>query len=90
MHAFVYKSRRKQDTYVYVAARDDFSSLPDPVRTQLEPFEFVLEVALAPGRRLAREDVDKVRNNLRERGFHLQFPPPPGVSARNRDAHDQG
>ena len=37
--------------------------------------EFVLEVALTPERRLAREDAAVVRENLVTRGFHLQFPP---------------
>ncbi|MDH5835182.1 YcgL domain-containing protein [Luteimonas kalidii] len=75
MHAYVYKSQRKAETYVYLAARDAFDRLPEPLRTQLGPLEFVLDVALTPGRRLAREDAGDVRANLAARGFHLQFPP---------------
>lgn len=75
MQAFVYKSRRKADTYVYLAARDDFARLPEPLRTQMGALDFVLEVALTPERRLAREDAAVVRQNLAERGFHIQFPP---------------
>lgn len=75
MHAYVYKSLRKADTYVYLATRDDFESLPGPLRGQLEPLRFVLDVALTPGRKLAREDAAKVRDNLAARGFHLQVPP---------------
>jgi len=75
MQAHVYKSLKKADTYVYLAARDDFTRLPEPLRTQLCPLQFVLEVALDPGRKLAREDVEVVRGNLALRGFHLQFPP---------------
>ena len=75
MHAHVYKSLKKADTYVYLAAREDFGRLPEPLRTQLGPLQFVLEVALDPGRKLAREDVAVVRGNLALRGFHLQFPP---------------
>ena len=54
MHAYVYKSLRKADTYVYLAIRDDFESLPEPLRGQLGPLQFVLDVALTPGRKLAR------------------------------------
>ena len=75
MHAYVYKSQRKADTYVYLAARDDFSRLPEPLRTQLGPLAFVLDVALTDDRKLARENPDEVRRNLAARGFHLQFPP---------------
>jgi len=75
MHAFVYKSLKKADTYVYLAARDDFARLPEPLRAQLGSLQFVLDVALTPDRKLAREDADVVRANLAARGFHLQFPP---------------
>ncbi|GAB3102091.1 YcgL domain-containing protein [Lysobacter terrae] len=75
MQAYVYKSLRKADTYVYLGARDDFARLPDPVRSQLGSLQFVLELALTPERKLAREDVAVVRENIVARGFHLQFPP---------------
>ena len=75
MLAHVYKSPKRADTYVYLAARDDFVRLPGPLRTRLGPLQFVLEVDLVPGRRLATEDADVVRENLAIRGFHLQFPP---------------
>jgi uncharacterized protein YcgL (UPF0745 family) len=75
MHAHVYKSLKKADTYVYLGARDDFARLPEPLRTQLGALRFVLEVDLAPGRRLAQEDPEVVRGNLTTRGFHLQVPP---------------
>jgi uncharacterized protein YcgL (UPF0745 family) len=75
MQAYVYKSLRKADTYVYLSARDDFARLPEPLRTQLGNLQFVLEVALTAERKLAREDAAVVRENLAARGFHLQFPP---------------
>lgn len=75
MHAFVYKSRCKADTFVYLVARDDFARLPEPLRTQMGELDFVLEVTLTPERKLAREDVAVVRQNLATRGFHIQFPP---------------
>ena len=75
MHAYVYKSHRRADTYVFLAERDGFERLPEPLRTQLGRLSFVLEVELTPGRRLAREDPATVRENLVARGFHLQFPP---------------
>lgn len=82
MQAYVYKSQRKQDTYVYLAVRDDFTAVPDAVKDSLAPFAFVLEVALTPDRRLALADAAHVRANLAERGFHLQMPPPPVAPVR--------
>ena len=75
MHAFVYKSLRQADTYVFLAKRDDFASLPPPLATQLGTLQFVLEVALTTERKLAQADADVVRQNLADRGFHIQFPP---------------
>jgi uncharacterized protein YcgL (UPF0745 family) len=75
MHAYVYKSLRQADTYVFLAARDDFARLPPPLLTQLGNLHFVLEVALTTERKLARANADVVRRNLADRGFHVQFPP---------------
>ncbi len=75
MLAYVYKSLKKADTYVYLSARDDFARLPEPLRAQLGGLQFVLEVALVPERKLALEDPAVVRENLVMRGFHVQFPP---------------
>ncbi len=75
MHAYVYKSQRKADTYLYLAARDDFACLPAALRDQLGALRFVLEVALTPERTLARVDPAVVRNNLSSHGFFVQFPP---------------
>ncbi|HEV7269164.1 YcgL domain-containing protein [Pseudoxanthomonas sp.] len=82
MQAYVYKSLRKADTFVYLAKRDDFSVVPEPLRTPLGELSFVLEVALTPDRTLAREDAAVVRENLAARGFHIQFPPPPDPRVR--------
>ena len=75
MQAYVYKSLRKADTYVYLGARDDFERLPAPLRSQLGNLQFVLELAMTPERKLARGDAAVVRENLAVRGFHLQYPP---------------
>ncbi len=74
MHAYVYKSQRKADTYLYLATRDDFGCLAEPLRAQLGPLQFVLAVALTPERRLAQVDPAVVRGNLIGQGFHVQFP----------------
>lgn len=77
MQAYVYKSRRKSDTYVYLREREGFGLIPEPLRASLGALEFVLEVALGPERKLARADAQVVRSNLAASGYHLQFPPQP-------------
>ena len=75
MLAFVYKSLKKADAYVYLAARDDFARLPEPLRAQLGGLQFVLEVALTADRQLARANPEIVRSNLATHGFYVQMPP---------------
>lgn len=75
MHCFVYRSRKRDDTYLYLRERDAFALLPENIAASLGALDFVLEVELTPERRLAREDAGVVRANLAERGFHIQFPP---------------
>ena len=75
MQAFVYKSLRKPDTYLYLRQRDDFAVVPAQVLAPLGQLAFVLEFVLDEGRRLARADAQVVRTNLLDRGFHLQVPP---------------
>ncbi|MFH1600967.1 MAG: YcgL domain-containing protein [Pseudomonadota bacterium] len=75
MQAYVYKSLRKPDTYLYLRKQDDFSMLPPAVREPLGELVFVLEFALTANRRLARADPAVVLANLQAHGFHLQFPP---------------
>ncbi|GAB3731590.1 YcgL domain-containing protein [Silanimonas algicola] len=77
MQAYVYKSLRKAETFVYLRERDAFGLLPEVLRAQLGDLRFVLDVALTPDRKLAREDAAVVRANLAGKGFHVQFPPPP-------------
>jgi uncharacterized protein YcgL (UPF0745 family) len=85
MQAYVYKSQRKQDTFVYLARRDDFATMPEPLHAQLAPFTFVLELVLTPERRLALADAQQVRAQLVERGFFLQFPPSPLTTTGRSD-----
>jgi uncharacterized protein YcgL (UPF0745 family) len=75
MQCFIYKSSRKEELYVYLDKRDDFSSLPDALKQNLGQLIFVMELQLSPERKLAREDVAKVMDNIRNKGFFVQMPP---------------
>jgi uncharacterized protein YcgL (UPF0745 family) len=85
MQAYVYKSHRKDDSYVFLAARDDFTRLPEPVRQQLGRLQFVMELVLTPQRKLARAEAAVVMENLATRGFHLQVPPASTLDPMSED-----
>lgn len=75
MHAHIYKSQRRPDTYVYLRERDGFQHLPDSLRERLGELVWVLELDITPDRRLARENSQQVIANLDRHGYHLQLPP---------------
>lgn len=72
---WIYKSPRKEEMYLYLAAKEGFEALPQALLDRFGPPVFLMELALHPERRLAREDVVKVMTNLDTQGFHLQMPP---------------
>ncbi len=75
MKCYVYKSSRRSDTYVYLAAPDQFASLPEILRHQLGVLSFVLELELTAERRLAQADAATVMANISDKGYYLQLPP---------------
>lgn len=72
---WVYRSSRKDETYLYLADKDAFDPVPEALLKAMGRLELVLELTLTPERSLAREDVNQVLANLRGQGFHLQMPP---------------
>ncbi len=74
MFCAVYKSLRKQDTYLYMTRKDGFSQVPEPLLKLLGQLVHVMDLELRPERRLAQEDVVEVMRNLQESGWHLQMP----------------
>ena len=74
MFCAIYKSLKKYDTYLYVAAKDDFSRVPESLFRLLGQPVHVIDLELSPERKLAQEDVVEVMKNLQEQGWHLQMP----------------
>ena len=74
MQCAIYKSRKKQDTYLYLTAKDDFSRIPEPLLKLIGEPIHVMDLDLSPERKLAQEDSAEVLRNLHERGWHLQMP----------------
>ncbi len=75
MQCYIYKSLKKDELYLYVSRKDDFSSVPEELYKSMGTLVFVMELELTPDRKLARENIDKVMASLDERGFFVQMPP---------------
>ena len=75
MQCYIYKSLRKEELYVYLGVKDDFSVLPTSLVDSLGKLSFVMEIELTPTRKLARENAVKVLESIENRGFFIQIPP---------------
>jgi len=72
----IYKSAKKEHTYLFVKTRDDFSSVPEPLMLTFGTPTLVTLINLATKEKLAFADLAKVKTNLNEQGYYLQLPPP--------------
>jgi len=72
----VYKSPKKEQTYLFIKQRDDFSQVPEALMATFGTPALVTMVNLATKAKLAFADIEKVKQNLDEQGFYLQLPPP--------------
>jgi len=74
MNCFIYRCSRKEDLYIYLAEKDDFSRVPAEIIRGLGITEFSMELEITADTRLVKEDASTVMKNLEEKGFHLQLP----------------
>lgn len=80
MHCHVYASNRRQQTYVWLAERDQFEVLPAALAQRLGDLRFVLDVQLDSTRSLPNADACNVLEQLRRQGWYLQLPPDTAVT----------
>ena len=71
----IYKSLKKDNTYLYINKKDDFADVPAQLMSTFGKPQFVMAIKLE-GRTLALADVEKVKEALGTVGFYLQVPPP--------------
>lgn len=75
MQCYVYRSRRKLQTYLILPDRDNFDPIPASLKKLFGEPEFSFEFDLSTQQKLAQVDPEEVARNLRENGFYLQLPP---------------
>ena len=75
MRCLVYRSDKKQETYLYLADGLDFEDLPPELQRTFGEPALVMSLNLEPDSKLARVDVENVLQSLKERGYYLQLPP---------------
>jgi uncharacterized protein YcgL (UPF0745 family) len=76
MLCVIYKSSKKEQTYLFVKQRDDFSDVPPPLMSTFGTPKLVTLINLATKEKLGMADIERVRENLNQQGYYLQLPPP--------------
>lgn len=79
---WIYKDRRRGETYLYLAEKDGFDAAPKTLLDAMGDLEFVMELELHPDRKLARARAEEVLRALNDDGYYLQLPPVDTVGRR--------
>lgn len=72
----VYKSSKKDEMYLYVQKAEGLGKVPASLLQLFGTPRHVMDLPLKPGRDLAQVTEAKLREELVEKGFYLQMPPP--------------
>ncbi|NIY46829.1 YcgL domain-containing protein [Cedecea colo] len=77
MFCVIYRSNKRDQTYLYVEKKDDFSRVPEELMKGFGEPRLAMILPLDGSKKLANADFDKVKQALKDQGYYLQLPPPP-------------
>ena len=72
----IYRSSLRDQTYLYLGKKDDFSCVPDALMKGFGKPLLSMVISLEGRERLASADIVKVKQQLVDHGYYLQIPPP--------------
>ncbi|KAA9129796.1 YcgL domain-containing protein [Marinihelvus fidelis] len=75
MKCTVFKSTRRDYTYLYLRDDLELEDIPEELRQLLGDTAEIMTLELSADRPLAQENVESVIANLETEGYHLQLPP---------------
>lgn len=85
----VYKSLKKDETYVFIPTTTSLSDLPDDLLKVLGQTELTMTLNLTPEKKMARGTADTVMKNIKEQGFYLQMPENPHLKKNPLPTHNE-
>ncbi|ACR68808.2 hypothetical protein DBV23_00510 [Edwardsiella ictaluri] len=77
MLCVIYRSSKRDQTYLYVEKKDDFSRIPPDLLKSFGQPQLAMVLNLATRTRLAGAEIAMVKAALAGQGYYLQLPPPP-------------
>ena len=76
MFCVIYRSTKREQTYLYVEKKDDFSRVPDELMYSFGTTKLAMILPLDGRKQLIHADLEKVKQALTDQGYYLQLPPP--------------
>ncbi|CBJ81508.1 conserved hypothetical protein [Xenorhabdus bovienii str. Jollieti] len=76
MICVIYRSPKRDQTFLYVEKKGDFSRVPEALLKTFGEPQYSMMISLSGRKKLANADIEKVKIMLSEQGFYLQVPPP--------------
>ena len=70
----VYKSQKKDETYIFIPIATPFSELPEKLLKLLGEAEMLMTLILTPEKKMARGTAKEIMESIKEQGFYLQMP----------------
>ncbi len=90
MNCQIFRSKKKDETYLFLAADQSFEELPEDLRATFGEPVFVMALKLSSKSKLARVETKSVLESLCERGYFLQLPPKLPVEDEISERFTQG
>ena len=76
MQCYVYRSRRKPGSFLFLPEKDNFARVPEVLMTIFGVPEFSFDFVLDAERKLVLKlEAPEIRRVMQENGFFLQLPP---------------
>lgn len=77
----VYKSIKKDETYVFIPTTMKLSDLPDELLKILGKAEKIMSLKITSKKKMARGTGADIMKSIDKQGFHLQVPAKPHLTA---------
>ncbi len=75
MKCSIYRGKRREDHYVYLAEADNFDPIPDTIKRLMGEFVLAMEIEITLESKLASNNAEEILSKIEAQGFFLQVPP---------------
>ncbi|MCL1077237.1 YcgL domain-containing protein [Parashewanella spongiae] len=72
----VYKSSLKEETYLFIEKKGQFDNVPEPLLAMFGTPQLLMLLPLSKREKLGIADINRVKEEILNKGFYLQIPPP--------------